>query len=147
MVSAKTSKYGNWLTNAQRGRYPSYICLLQIIYCLLNSFELTSTPLIWSPDFHRESGEAERDGRVYRVRYRDGEAVNEGGDRQRCRSFLRWNRLSLLSSPLLTWPWFLKKTMRAGEENTEERVGGEKGRDTLSPHLSSHHFGGWQTQI
>lgn len=38
-------------------------------------------PLIWSTDFHRESGEAERDGRVYRVRDRDGETVNEGGDK------------------------------------------------------------------
>lgn len=62
---------------------------------------------------------------------------------KRCLSFLRWNRLSLLSSPLLTWPQFLKKKTRASGGNSWERWRGEKrehaqARDTLSsPFLTS----------
>lgn len=84
------------------------------------------------------------------ARDRNGERVNECDNRQSCLLFPKWNRLSSLSSPLLTWQQFFKKKKRASEENSREA---ERGResvlrwDKLSPHLSSHHFGGLQTQI
>lgn len=76
----------------------------------------------------------------YKVKDRDRERANEGGDsgdRQSCLSFLRWDRLSSLFSPLLTWPQIWKKKRKekgSGWEkgNSEERWKGENDRCTFS---------------
>lgn len=102
---------------------PTHTCLTAhyLLWFAFDRFKPTLMPPIRQTVFQREQSEAERDQSSYSVRGRDGERVNKGGDRQSCLSFLRWNRLSPLSSPLLTWPQFLKKKRRASGENGGER--------------------------
>lgn len=114
---------------------PTHTCLTAhyLLWFAFDRFKPTLMPPIRQTVFQREQSEAERDQSSYSVRGRDGERVNKGGDRQSCLSFLRWNRLSPLSSPLLTWPQFLKKKRRASGEN-----GGERERHAFSsPFLTS----------
>lgn len=145
MVSAKTNMEIDWQMHRE-GNIQftfAYCRLFTVCWINLNSPQWFS----YGAQTFTEGQVRQRDMRAFtgwetEMKRRWTKALTDS-----CRSFLRWNRLILLSSPLLTWPRFLKKTMRAGEENTEEGGWGEKGRDTLTLYLSSHHFGGWQTQI
>lgn len=86
----------------------------------------------------REKSEIDRG---YRGRGSDGERVNEGGDRPSCLSFLKWDRLSSLFSPLLTWPQiWKKKTSKWVRRNSGERWKGESERERAVRHTFSSPF-------
>lgn len=82
-----------------------------LLHFVFDRFKHTLMPLIRT--------EGEKRGRERWERLQGERQRWREGDRQSCLSFLRWNRLSSLSSPLLTWPQFKKK------ENSSERWRGE----------------------
>ncbi len=78
--------------------------------------------LIWAKFFSvkQSEGREMREFTMWLMRDSDRERVNQGGDRQNCLSFLKWNRLSSLSSPPLTWPQEYSRAVEEGKSECSE---------------------------